>query len=68
MSAHVSSRGGKQEGPRINQGNVRCDYDVCLFWEFLANVEKNFFVEKTATETATETATGTTTVVKIETT
>ena len=24
---------------------VECDSDVCLFWEFLANVEKNFFVD-----------------------
>ena len=36
---------------------VECDSDVCLFWEFLANVEKNFFVEKTATEKGNKTAT-----------
>jgi hypothetical protein len=41
----------RAEGSRKAQGSIKvtsgaCDYDVCLFWEFLANVEKNFFVEK----------------------
>ena len=45
----------RAEGSRKAQGSIKvtsgaCDYDVCLFWEFLANVEKNFFVEKRVTE------------------